>query len=287
MIEKSFFDEENFFKIIYLDSDTVVNLDIAELWNYSIENRFIAAVPEIDATRHYMMADKYVINTGKVTVEDYLCSGVVILNFDKIEENFFYTGINWLAENQNCECPDQDILNNFFSKNYLKLPEKFNAFVSVCKVVDGNNIYEKIYHYAGRGFLGMTLQSEHNKLFLSYFSKTPWFNVNIFEGIYQAAKDMRNEKKIFGYQVSTIMNGKKRVFFTFSKNAELVKNYFDITNRNDLFVLNETDSLEILAKMIKKNKKNTNIFWTQQILYRIMIRRIFLSCWLNRCNVDG
>ena len=253
MIDKSFFDE-NISKIIYLDSDTVVNLDIAELWNYSIENYFIAAVPEIEATLHYIMEDKYLLNTGKVAVEDYLCSGVVVLNFDKIGEKFFYEGINWLAENQNCECPDQDILNNFFSKNYLKLPEKFNAFINPNKRVYGNVVYNKIYHYAGRVSLGMSLQSEHNKLFLKNFAKTPWFNVNIFNGIYKAAKNMNDKCKMWGFQISTIMNGKQRAFFTVAPFADSMRNFFNIKSNEEFIVIND----KILDPLVMSMKKNRN-----------------------------
>ena len=258
MFEKRFFDEEDFSKIIYLDSDTVVNLDIAELWNYDLTNYPLAAVPEFAATLGYMIKNKYLLKTGKVEVENYLCSGIVMLNFDKISEKFFYEGINWLAENQKCECPDQDILNYFFSKNYLKLPEKFNAFINPNKVVYGNVVHNKIYHYVGRGGLGMNLENEHNKLFLKYFAKTAWFNENIFTGIYKAAKEMYDEEKFFGYQVSTIMNGKQRAFFTVASFADSMKNFFNIRNNEEFVVIND-NSLDPLVKSMKKYR-NTKVF---------------------------
>ncbi len=258
MIDKNLFGND-VSKIIYLDSDTVVNLDIAELWNYNIEDYAIAAVPEIEATRGYMQPGKYVITTGKVKVEDYLCSGVVVLNFDKIGKNFFYDGINWLSSNQSCECPDQDILNYFFSKNYLKLPGKFNAFINICKALDQNIIYQKIYHYAGRGYLGMDTDSEHNKLFLKYFSKTAWFNLNIFERIYQVTNQINNQGKIFAFQVSLLMNGKKRVFFTFTSLLEPIKRF--VGNGNEEFVVvDENSSLEPLVKAMNKGKDKKVFF---------------------------
>ena len=258
MIKKSFFDE-NFSKIIYLDSDTVVNLDIAELWNYDLSDYPLASVSEITATRNYMRKNKYLLSTGKVEVDDYFCSGIVMLNLDKLSENLFDEGINWLAENQECDCPDQDILNYFFSKNYLKLPEKFNSFVNVCKVIEQNIIYNKIYHYAGRGCLGMA-PDEHNKLFLKYFAKTPWFNLNIFEKLYNAAQKMRNDRKNFGYKILNLMNGKQRAFFTFAPLAALVKNYFNLTKNDEFIIVKESESLEPLAKALRKSK-NKKVFF--------------------------
>ena len=275
MIDKKIFDD-NISKIIYLDSDTIVNLDIAELWNYNLENYTLAAVPEIDATHGYMVKNKYLLNTGKVEVEDYLCSGVIVLNFDKISENFFYEGINWLANNQSCECPDQDILNYFFSKNYLKLPEKFNAFINPNRRVYGNVVYEKIYHYAGRGNLGMNLKSEHNKLFLQNFVKTGWFDVNIFEGIYKAAKEMYNKNKIFGYKIATAISEKSRAFFTLPPFVASLKNFFNISNREELIVANEKDSLKILSKAIRKSK-NKKVFLIMVENYEVVKKQLIQS----------
>ena len=34
-------------KIIYLDSDLIVNLDIKELWQIELDDKILAAVPEI------------------------------------------------------------------------------------------------------------------------------------------------------------------------------------------------------------------------------------------------
>ena len=69
MINKNFFGD-NVSKIIYLDSDTVINLDIAELWNYDLTNYPLAAVPEIEATRGYIQKNKYILNTGIVEVNN-------------------------------------------------------------------------------------------------------------------------------------------------------------------------------------------------------------------------
>ena len=183
-----------------------------------------------------------------------------MLNPEKLEDDFFYKGVQWLADNPQCECFDQDILNKFFSKHYCKLPEKFNAFVNVCKNIDGNILFNKIYHYAGRGCLAMNPDSEHNKLFLKYFAKTAWFNLGTLERLYNVAKKMRNDKKNFGLQILNLMSGKQRAFFTFAPLAALIKNYFQLKKSDELIVVNENGSLEPLAKALRKSK-NKKVFF--------------------------
>ena len=246
---------EDVSKIIYLDADTIINLDMAELWNIDLENYSIAAVPEIQATRDHMITDKFLINSGIVEIENYFCSGVLVMNLDKISADFFNEGVDWLADNPKCECPDQDILNNFYSTNYLKLPEKFNAFVSVAKALDRNVIYPKIYHYAGIGNLGLDTENLFDRLFWVNFSKTPWFGINIFANFHKvisqfATKGMRS----LAVKITAIMSGKQRAFFVHPATADLMKQFFTVTKAEEFILENSPESIKILIKSMKKNR---------------------------------
>ena len=253
MIHKNSFNEK-ISKMIYLDSDTIVNLDIQELWDYPMEEYAIAAVPEFWATRSYMITDKYLIHSGKVTIEDYFCSGVLVLNFDKIDENFFYTGIDWLAENLQCECPDQDLLNIFFTNTYCKLPEKFNSFISVSQALDNNLIYRKIYHYAG-DCLGLNMKNAHDKLFFKYFTKTPWFDINMLQNLYEgtlkiSAFDINN----FAVQISAAVSGKKRTFAVAPEVVDTAKQFFMVKESEEFFELDaENPAQSIIDSLNQSN----------------------------------
>ena len=260
MIGKKFFQPDAISKIIYLDSDTIVNLDIVELWNYNLENYALAAVPEIDATHDSMITDKLLINTEKVTASDYFCAGIITLNLEKLEEDFFYKGVQWLADNPKCECFDQDILNYFFSKNYLKLPEKFNSFVSVSKVDDNNAVFRKIYHYAGKVALGIDMQNSHDKLFFSYFIKTPWFNEDTIVNMFETAKKFYGEAKELAIVYSAVSSGKKRVFFVSSNFVETIRTIFEINADEKIIIEDEPNSISELIKLLKTSRAN-NIFF--------------------------
>ena len=116
-------------KMIYLDADIIVNLDISELWQQDLQDYSVAAVPEIEATLNHMIKDKFVLHAGIVKTDNYFCAGVMIFDLDKFDEKFFRAGVQFLIDNPKCESNDQDILNAFFSENYFKLPQKFNSFV--------------------------------------------------------------------------------------------------------------------------------------------------------------
>ena len=248
--QKSF--HEKISKMIYLDSDTIVNLDIQELWDYPMEEYAVASVPELWATRSYMVRNKYLLNSGKVKVEDYFCSGVLVLNFDKLEEDFFYKGVNWLAENLQCECPDQDILNYFFSTNYCKLPEKFDLFVGIAKQQDKNIVYKNIYHYSGLS-LGLDMKNAHDKLFFDCFMKTSWFDIDFIEHISQIMKQIYNEQKNFAVQISAAISGKKRAFFVMPNDIETVKKIFQISDEEEIIVATSNESIDNLIESMKNS----------------------------------
>ena len=252
MLNKNSFNEK-ISKMIYLDSDTIVNLDIQELWDYPIEDYTIAAVPEFWATRAYMITDKYLLHTGKIQIEDYFCSGVLVLNLEKIDEKFFYESIDWLSKNLQCECPDQDLLNNFFSTEYCKLPEKFNAFVGVAKNLDNNLVYKKIYHYSG-DCLGIDTQSGCDRLFFKYFVKTPWFNIDMFqnmrEGILQI---LMGEGIDLAIRISAAVSGKQRAFAVEPEVLEKTKDFFRISSFEEIISINPENPAKAIINSLKKS----------------------------------
>ena len=246
-------------KFIYLDSDTIVNLDIRELWNCSIENHAIASVPEIQATRGYMITDKHLLHSNIVDLDDYFCAGVIMVNLDNLDDNFFETGVQWLAENSQCECFDQDILNNFFSKTYLKLPEKFDAFVGVCRYLDNNALLPKIYHYAGN-CLGLNFNDAYNKLFFTHFIKTPWFGLDAIQHLFDATRQIYIERQNFAIKLTKFLAEKKRAFLVGPDNVDAVKTIFEVDDAEEFIVSNEPDAFQRLVDSLNDSRGSKVFF---------------------------
>ena len=235
-------------KMIYLDADIIVNLDIDELWQQDLRDYPIAAVIEVLALSGFMITDKFLLNKGVVKLENYFCSGVILFDLDKISNNFFRDGVQFLIDNPECESPDQDILNAFFSENYFKLAQKFDAFVSGernCELP----VEKKIYHYAGWK-IGLDLNDGYNRLWFEHFARTAWFNVDIIDRLgeqfcNQHDIDINNSQ--FMMQISAEHS---RAFFLSPGDVPAIKMLFNIQDDEPIIEARGNDSLnELLIKM--------------------------------------
>lgn len=175
--------DKNIKKVIYLDSDIIVNMDIAEMFNIDIGNVAVAAVPEIFATYNHMV-EKDIINDGTVKKENYFCAGVLMFNMEEYTKypNLCLDGLEFLNKNPQYDCNDQDILNYNFSNNYYHLPVKYDTFVDALRLPDSkqDELQECIYHYAGNAMELTKAEDIYNQLFFDYYVKTPWFDGSVF-----------------------------------------------------------------------------------------------------------
>ena len=178
-------------KMIYLDCDILVNLDIAELWSIDLGNFSIAAKPEsrifpfeippeiyrrIDYSK---TSPKILIEHGIVNREDYFNSGVLLMNLKKLDK-LFDSSLEFLRNYPECIYIDQDPLNFLFSQKYLKLDARFDVFTrqlrKFCYFTNQSipsELPNWIYHCSG---VDVTLDSRDpiSKFFLETFLKTPW-----------------------------------------------------------------------------------------------------------------
>ena len=133
-------------KVIYLDSDIVVNLDITELWKIELGDKIFAAVPE---AANGMLLQKFMplCLEGYVKPEDYFNSGVLLMNLNILrgEGETLKRGVIFRGKRNN-GCFDQDILNYLFAADYIKLPVEFNCFVKTHRHLNNDAAFGKIYH---------------------------------------------------------------------------------------------------------------------------------------------
>lgn len=69
-------------KIIYFDADTIINLDVAEMWRIEIGDKPLAAVLEWEDPR---VSQKIALcRDGFVSPENYFNAGVLIMNLERL-----------------------------------------------------------------------------------------------------------------------------------------------------------------------------------------------------------
>lgn len=179
-------------RLIYLDGDTIVNLDIKDLWEEEIGEKGLSAVADgIIQKGHFSR----MVQKGLYEEEKYFNSGVLLIDPQVFgqEENLLERGADFLKENDLVDYPDQDILNYFYGDGCHLLPEKYNTLVREEFVRKRENVEARIYHYAGQAY-AIDAANNFHRLFLEHLVKTPWCNAeflsNIAKNIHQATRSL-------------------------------------------------------------------------------------------------
>lgn len=239
-------------KIIYLDSDIIVNLDISDLWKIQLEDKSIAAVPEMENGVKVM---DYVPSCQKGIVDpnDYFNSGVVVLNLKQIrqsEMDNLHEKIIFRAENPQYIYYDQEILNYCFSTNYLILPNRFNFFVRESTWRNEFKTENRILHYLS-GSVNLNMHNAFCKLWFKYLKKTCWFNEDVIAHFYEELIKLNVQLKDLAVQTSAIMSGKSRVFFTAEGNVERLRQVFYLREGEEIIPAVNEESVQILKESMK------------------------------------
>ena len=239
-------------KIIYLDSDIIVNLDLNELWQIDLGNKPFAAVPE--SANGVNTQGFALCREGYVRDEDYFNAGVLMMNLKVFsDEKLLMSGIKFIGEHPQFTFNDQDVLNYLFTKDYLKLPVKFNFFTVRVRHLEKANYERVMYHFAGPAF-GITMSNPFNRLWLKYFSKTPWFGAETVEHLYERFNQIHVGLKNSMIQISAAMSGKTRAFFTTPANLDALKKIFLVRDNEEIILAENQSSLQKLIDAMKKSR---------------------------------
>lgn len=161
-------------KILYLDSDIIVNDDISKLYNTDITDYYVAAAPE-EVMAEVNTFGEYVEKTLDIKREKYFNAGILLINSEKFREfNIEQQFIDLSKKYTFALTQDQDYL-NVICKNKIKYldlgwnktsfhNEKFND--DNLKIVH-YKIHHKPWHYTG---------IEYEDLFWDNAKETHFYN---------------------------------------------------------------------------------------------------------------
>ena len=195
-------------KIIYLDSDLIINCDIAEVYNINLNNAFIGAVKDLPLLRQGDYYNNFITEKIGIDCNKYFNSGVLLFNLEKLDkEKFFNTCINILNILKEPFFPDQDVFNYIFKNSVLYLDNKYNVSWNCIhfwkdskktlppetynKYVE-NLKHPKIFHYAGEYKPWKQPELLYSEYFWQYARQTSFYE----EIIYLNTKIIPNTRNI-------------------------------------------------------------------------------------------
>ena len=243
-------------KIIYLDSDTIVLLDIGRLWNESIGASGLAAVRETELLRHYPNAlkkdepvEKAYLHMKEygVTLDNCFNSGVLLMDLSTLRNkgDILLTGLRFLAQfPEDNRFYDQNLLNMYFAKDLTPLPYQYNILQHWDRQYGAKGALDKgIIHYMGHT-LGMDADEQRDTVFYDYFMKTPWCDGEFLCSIYGVMDIIY--KRVLAKQQRQVrmfaaMSSRKQIVFAYS---EEMKDAFKKFLQNPDILTEESDKLD-------------------------------------------
>ncbi|WP_300260521.1 glycosyltransferase family 8 protein [uncultured Cloacibacillus sp.] len=169
-------------KLIYLDCDIVVNLDIAELWRIPLEGHAVAVARDVVSLNcinggRVGWRTRQLWNLWRIRCGEYFNSGVILMNLEKIrtQYNFFAEVEAFYSKFKKCTTfADQDCLNYIFADDKLLIDERFNR-IDTCGA-DDDNVKGFIWHMAGEKPWVVYTRPHVDDLYWRYLRLTPYCN---------------------------------------------------------------------------------------------------------------
>lgn len=188
-------------RVLYLDSDTVIEGDLTELWNIDFKGNYIAGVDDCLSRRYAKLVDLQKNGT-------YCNSGMLLMNLKKWrEDNIKQTFIDYIYEKKGYFVfNEQSILNHIFAGRILILPPEYNT-VTIVFALEYDEMHilrmprrysyseeqylnarksPKIVHYTGLFMIpyrpwekGST--HPHLDAFMKYRKMTPWADAPLMD----------------------------------------------------------------------------------------------------------
>lgn len=129
-------------KVIYLDCDVMVNMDLRELWDTELNGCYLGAIHD-----QGIMGVADIVRAHGLNPDTYFNSGVIVFELNNIRQymNWYPEMVNFLRNFPSTPMPDQDVLNHVYGGNFLLLDERFNSFYTGAD----QDLNQKIIHFAG------------------------------------------------------------------------------------------------------------------------------------------
>ena len=239
-------------RLIYLDADTIVNMDIRKLWEVFMDGHPLAAVSERNLMDHYQKKiDKsidetaYLFKNSWTDSDTCFNSGVLVMDLEHMRgiDNTLLPGLRFLMQHEDeCRFFDQEILNYFFSRDYLQLPWNYNILQHWDRQWGSAEALEGIYHYMGKT-LRMNSAEPRDRIFYEAFVKTPWCDADFVCKSHVIVRDILHNE-FYKYlaltrKAAAAWSKRRRVFVGAKADEERLKEMFVLSSDEPYVVLDD------------------------------------------------
>lgn len=188
-------------KIVYLDSDMIVNADIAELYKTDINGYLVAACLDPDTAGLYngFEKDKKAFMDQVMKMEDpysYFQAGTLVLNLEEFRKTYSMKYILDFAVSEKWQLLDQDILNCLCKNRVKYIDMSWNVMVDfggfrireiigrapqwLYKMYMESRKHPKIVHYAGPEKPWTSPEIDMGDIYWKYARKTVYYESMLY-----------------------------------------------------------------------------------------------------------
>lgn len=239
-------------KILYLDADLFVNVDVADLWNVDIDEYCIGAVRDMNVVNHRVVP--LPVRLGEMRYDEYFNSGVLLMNLKEIRKNgnMKQQIVNYLLEHNESDLPDQDALNVVYREKTTFLNANYNFFVRNLRENDELRLEKKIYHFVGETCI-LYLPYEIYYIYIETVLKVRW-GIKPIDTILKNSL-IRINDRIVQYEnvVHEISNKNPKKIIC--ADSSVVNNFYSVFKKeNSDFVSNDIHEIESVLTKCKEER---------------------------------
>ena len=216
-------------KVVFLDGDIIINIDIAELYNVDLKENLVGAVQDFARNIKNDAIAEYSEKVLDVDRKKYFNAGVLVFNLKKLTKiKFLDNCIKTLQEIGRPKLQDQDILNIVLKDQVLYLNNAYNCLFwsilhgrSNAKELLDSELYSlweemaknpKIFHYAGSRKPWSEPNLEYATYFWSYARQTPFYEEILGRMIDFKISQRQNQNIFQNYPSMFFLNAKKIIY---------------------------------------------------------------------------
>jgi lipopolysaccharide biosynthesis glycosyltransferase len=180
-------------KVVYFDSDIVVNADVAELYNYNISDFFLGACKDVRMAVWYTLKPHVREYNEKVLQlkepYNYFNAGVVLYNLEVMRQSFTTEYLLKMSASRSWHTVDQDVLNLECAGRVVFLPYEWNITTltsdeyekelpdEICQAYYAARENPKAIHYVGGSLPCNKPEADMYHYFWKYARNTPFYEL--------------------------------------------------------------------------------------------------------------